>query len=257
MAAIGHLALLAGGVAGGRVVRGNKGGVRGRRLGGGQCVLGDDELVMGLQERRKGWHGQQHLLEDVVLGVETMDELVHEGSITDGAPAVCKGVSESLKAMIVCCNGEVTLFKVVQVLLELNGVAIAVAEEEVGDLCPHALDSGVIVHHHVEEVISQSGMEPHEDGEILLDLYRIVGSGRRVVDVVLEIEPVEDDLEQPALPMVCHGRHVEANVDKAGDVDGLSGTGERGLPSERGGVMDTGDDGFAMDEDMAAMVVDC
>lgn len=136
------------------------GGVRCRRR---DRVFRDNELIASLDERGKGRHLGQHLLEDVKLGVEAADELVNKRSFADGVATIGERVGQSLEAMAVGRCRHITLLKVVKILFQLDGATVTVAEEEVGDPGPDAMRRDVVFVHHVEEVIRKCGVKPHED----------------------------------------------------------------------------------------------
>lgn len=102
------------------------GGVRCRRS---DRVFHDDELIASLDERGKGRHLRQHLLEDVKLGVEAADELVNKRSFADGVATIGERVGQSLEAMEVGRCRHITLLKVVKILFQLDGATVTVAEE--------------------------------------------------------------------------------------------------------------------------------
>lgn len=52
-------------------------------------------------------------------------------------------------------------------MFELDNTTVLVTEEEFCDLSLDTMSGDLVIHDHVEEVVDESGMEPHENGEVL------------------------------------------------------------------------------------------
>jgi len=111
-----------------------------------------------------------------------------------------------------------------------------VAVEEVMDLLPDRVCHQVVLNDHVHQIITQSGMKPHKDSEVVLNLLRIIGAWIVVVDVRVQIKPAKDDAEQiPPVPVGAL-QHIMSDRYKTPDVNTLCGIRRRYHGSRCGGV---------------------
>ena len=134
------------------------------------------------------------------------------------------------------------MFEAVEFGLQMHGTAWFVVGEEVPDLVPRREGRGVRFHHHIHQVVTEGSMDPHENREVLLGPGWIVGEGIVDVDMVAQIEPAEDDVEEVAPATVAVRLHVEGDRHQTFDVDAVcrASRGRRGSSRGVGGRVEEG-----------------
>lgn len=120
----------------------------------------------------------------MILGVEPTNHLVHKCPILYRLITIRQCIGKGFETMAVSCSRELALCEVMKFLFKMNYTTCLVAEKEVADLFLDAVRGDVVVHHHVEEVVGERGMEPHEDGEVILKPNRVERQRRRAIDVM-------------------------------------------------------------------------
>jgi hypothetical protein len=170
---------------------------------------------------------------------------VHKSTILHRLVTVRQCIGESFEAMTVSCSREFSLDEAMEFLFKMDCTTCLVTEKEACDLILDAMSSGdVVVHHNVEEVVGERGVEvePNEDSKILLKLGGVERQCRGAINVMGEAEPIENDQKQTAPTAIRRGEHIEPNVDEANNIDRLSNMdeGRSGCSASGGGVKSPG-----------------
>ncbi|XP_047079718.1 uncharacterized protein LOC124690372 [Lolium rigidum] len=149
--------------------------------------------------------------------------------IADGLADVSEGVGEVLELGAVVADGEIALWRVAEVGLELDGAVLLVVAEEILDGVPDGERSGAGMHDDAEEVGVDGAVDPGEHGVVITAPSR---GGRRVGgsgfagDVGGETVAAESNEEE--LPPACVVAVGEAEGDRHVELDG----GGRASPDE-------------------------
>ena len=122
--------------------------------------------------------------------------------------------------------------QVVKFGFEVNSTAGLVAGENGMKMGPDAVSSGVRNHYHVEELIGNSGVDPHKHGEILANPIWIIGVRSFVSDMGAEIEAPKNDKKESTPLGVIVGMKVQIEGEKGFDIHNVNSLRDR---NSRGG----------------------
>lgn len=109
---------------------------------------------------------------------------------------------------------------------------------EVADLLLDGVGRQVVLHDHVHEVIGESGMNPHEDGEVGLHPGGVVGSRIVGVNMRPQIETPKNNAKIIAPATIGCGLHVKSYGNETLDVDAVGGQRGRSGGSGNSGARD-------------------
>jgi hypothetical protein len=95
---------------------------------------------VSMKDGNRGSRGRS--LEYAELRVKTVNQLMHQGPVSDGRITVSKGVSELLQSMTIVMCRHVALNEIVQFTLKVNDTTGFVSCEEMAKMLPDAACSG-------------------------------------------------------------------------------------------------------------------
>nr|XP_051190144.1 uncharacterized protein LOC127303450 [Lolium perenne] len=120
-----------------------------------------------MQECGKGHLKGKKRAEVRIILVKTTKKDEDEGLVGDGLADVAEGVGEGLQLGAVVADGEIPLWGVAEVGLQLNGVVLLVVAEEVLNGVPDDARRGARAHDDAEEVDGDGAIYPGEDGVVV------------------------------------------------------------------------------------------
>jgi hypothetical protein len=132
-------------------------------------------------------HGNEgRLLVEVIA--ETGDEDVDELPIGHGIAEFTKLVGDSTKVLAVGADRGVALDGVAELVVEAGDAAVDVVLEELPKSRPKGGSSGGAAKDEIEDLGGDAGVDPLDDGEIVFDPLRIIGTRRNgAVDMPAKI----------------------------------------------------------------------
>jgi hypothetical protein len=213
--------------------------------GGGECsswrwrTASQGEFLQGqvvhyLQEGGEGVGAPQQSTDVREALIETTKHVEDEGAVSDNLSQGGEIVGHLLQTAAVLGDGEIILYEVVKLHLELDRPCLPIAQELGFDGEPGVPSSGALGGDDFGEVVGEGVENPGLDNAVHPIPVRRGGWGGK--DVRLEGEFAEDqqELSAPAIEVV--GVNVEDDVDEAPDVVDGDGLGMK--VDEGGGLLE-------------------
>lgn len=190
----------------------------------------------GFDERRQRAkeRNQCRLLREAF--VEPPHEGMEKRSISNHLPKLAKLVADGFDALAEDANGAIALRDGAKLGVESRNAGVAIVLEEAAELGPDVASGGAVGDHEVEQLGGDAGVEPLNNGEVVLEPAWIVRSRRSITgDMVEERASSEMDLEKMTPVIIVVAVKVEDDRDERGNVcDGVA-EGEGGGDGESGG----------------------
>ena len=172
------------------------------RLPAGQIVVGVLEQGPDLREGGSRSHERYHGRLRLEPVAEPLKEDVDELTIGHGVAEFAELVRHRLDALAVDAQRGVPLRGVANRRVEIVDSGVGVVLEELAQGRPEGGSGGGLTEDEVEDLRGHAGVDPLDDGEVVRDPARIVGTRGGVGgDVISKIAAPEVNLEQMA-PMV-------------------------------------------------------
>lgn len=100
------------------------------------------------------------------LLVELADDVKDEGVVGDRLVEITKSVHHTLETPAIVHDGQVTLDKVPELGIELEGPHLPVAEKLCLNGEPSGMGSGTVLHDDVDKVVGNGAIEPRPDDAV-------------------------------------------------------------------------------------------
>jgi hypothetical protein len=132
------------------------------------------------------------------FGAEAGEDAVHQIGVSHLTAEIAETVGQRLQARAVHGHGQVALLLPVKLVVEVHSPRDGVVEEEVLDTTPDRERRVIRRENQRQNLLRDRGVQPGDDGVVILDPFRVVVLRRGVaVDVVEGAELPERDDEEP------------------------------------------------------------
>ena len=147
------------------------------------------------------------------IGAEAGEDVVHQIGVCDVPAEIAEAIRERLQARAVGGDGHVALLLTVELVVEVDGASHCVVEKEVLDAAPDRVRRVVRSEDEGEDLLRDCGVQPRDDGVLVLDpLWIIVERVDVTVDVVEGAKLAERDDEEAAPHGVRRPLQVEGDL---------------------------------------------